>query len=107
MTDPESYQIWFIRELFRALNDGSRAIGNLPARKHAYESAGISCDPELLKAFVAEEQHRIDNQETTYNQAFDCLYGENAAWRRYPNGKRQRGKSSKPSTMPMSTGSTA
>lgn len=77
---PESYQIWFIRELFRALNDGSQAIGNLPARKHAYESAGISCDPELLKAFVAEEQYRIDNRETTYNQAFDRLYGENAAW---------------------------
>lgn len=77
---PESYQIWFIRELFRALNDGSQAIGNLPARKHAYESAGVSCDPELLKAFVAEEQRRIDNRETTYNQAFDRLYGENAAW---------------------------
>lgn len=77
---PESYQIWFIRELFRALNDGSQAIGNLPARKHAYESAGISCDPELLKAFVAEEQRRIDNRETMYNQAFDRLYGENAAW---------------------------
>ncbi len=77
---PESYQIWFIRELFRALNDGSQAIGNLLARKHAYESAGISCDPELLKAFVAEEQRRIDNRETTYNQAFDRLYGENAAW---------------------------
>lgn len=77
---PESYQIWFIRELFRALNDGSQTIENLPARKHAYESAGISCDPELLKAFVAEEQRRIDNRETTYNQAFDRLYGENAAW---------------------------
>lgn len=77
---PESYQIWFIRELFRALNDGSRALENLPARKHAYESAGISCDPELLKAFVAEEQRRIDNRETTYNQAFDRLYGKNAAW---------------------------
>lgn len=77
---PESYQIWFIRELFRALNDGSQAIENLPARKHAYESAGISCDPELLKAFVAEEQRRIDNREATYNQAFDRLYGENAAW---------------------------
>ena len=77
---PESYQIWFIRELFRALNDGSQAIGGLPARKHAYESAGISCDPELLKAFVAEEQRCIDNRETTYNQAFDRLYGENAAW---------------------------
>lgn len=77
---PESYQIWFIRELFRALNDGSQTIGNLPARKHAYESAGISCDPEILKAFVAEEQRRIDNRETTYNQAFDRLYGENAAW---------------------------
>lgn len=77
---PESYQIWFIRELFRALNDGSRAHENLPARKRAYESAGISCDPESLKRFVSEEQHRIDNRETTYNQAFDRLYGENDAW---------------------------
>ncbi len=104
---PESYQIWFIRELFRALNDGSRALENLPARKHAYESAGISCDPEPLKAFVAEEQRRIDNRETTYNQAFDRLYGENAAWASVAQWQRQRGKSSKPSTMSMSTGSTA
>lgn len=77
---PESYQIWFIRELFRALNDGSQAHESLPARKRAYESAGISCDPESLKRFVSEEQHRIDNRETTYNQAFDRLYGENDAW---------------------------
>lgn len=77
---PESYQIWFIRELFRALNDGSRAHESLPARKRTYESAGISCDPESLKRFVSEEQHRIDNRETTYNQAFDRLYGENDAW---------------------------
>lgn len=77
---PESYQIWFIRELFRALNDGSRAHESLPARKRAYESAEISCDPESLKRFVSEEQHRIDNRETTYNQAFDRLYGENDAW---------------------------
>lgn len=77
---PESYQIWFIRELFRALNDGSRAHESLPARKRAYESAGISCNPESLKRFVSEEQHRIDNRETTYNQAFDRLYGENDAW---------------------------
>ena len=104
---PESCQIWFIRELFRALNDGSRALENLPARKHAYESAGISCDPEPLKAFVAEEQRRIDNRETTYNQAFDRLYGENAAWASVAQWQRQRGKSSKPSTMSMSTGSTA
>ena len=76
----ESYQIWFIRELFRALNDGSRAHENLPARKRAYASAGISCDPESLKRFVSEEQHRIDNRETTYNQAFDHLYGESDAW---------------------------
>ena len=77
---PESYQIWFIRELFRALNDGSRAHEILPARKRTYESTGISCDPESLKRFVSEEQHRIDNRETTYNQAFDRLYGENDAW---------------------------
>lgn len=104
---PENYQIWFIRELFRALNDGSRALENLPARKHAYELAGISCDPEPLKAFVAEEQRRIDNRETTYNQPSTVSTAKMLRGHRWPNGRRQRGKSSKPSTMPMSTGSTA
>ena len=77
---PLGYQIWFIRELFRALNDGNTSIENMPVRRQAYEEAGISCDPEELKSFVAEEQQRIDARESSYNQAFDRLYGASEAW---------------------------
>lgn len=77
---PESYQVWFIRELFRALNDGAHSLQNAPERIRRYQDAGISCDPDALKSFVAEEQERVDSLESSYNQAFDRLYGTNAAW---------------------------
>ena len=77
---PPAYQIWFIRELFRALNDGAQAWENVPARKNAYENAGIASSPEELKRFVAEEQRLVDARKATYNQAFDRLYATSAAW---------------------------
>lgn len=77
---PECYQIWFIRELFRALNDGSASAAAMPARRRAYEKLGLSSDPGMLKEFVAEEQQRIDARESSYNQAFDRLYGASEAW---------------------------
>ena len=78
---PESYQIWFIRELFRALNDGGESASNMPKRRRAYESLGLSSSPDTLKKFVSEEQLRIDSHESSYNQAFDRLYGTSQAWR--------------------------
>lgn len=77
---PTAYQIWFVRELFRALNDGATAQENVPNRRALYEQAGISSDPETLIAQTASLQERISNQELTYNQAFDKHYGESSAW---------------------------
>ena len=79
---PMPYQIWFIRELFRALNDGSASASNMPSRIKAYEELGLSSNPEVLKELVAEEQKRIDSRVSSYNQAFDRLYGASQAWQR-------------------------
>lgn len=77
---PQAYQVWFIRELFRALNDGAKAWENATERKRTYEQAGISCNVEELRQFVSDEQRNIDKRKATYNQAFDRLYGKNKAW---------------------------
>ncbi len=75
-----SYQIWFVRELFRALNDGSAAQKEVPLRRARYEEAGLSSDPKTLIQQTNDLQKRIFNQELTYNQAFDLHYGTNEAW---------------------------
>lgn len=75
-----AYQIWFVRELFRALNDGSKAQNNITKRRTQYEHAGISSDVATLKKQVAPLQERIANQELSYNQAFDLHYAISEAW---------------------------
>lgn len=78
---PLAYQIWFVRELFRALNDGSKAQNNIAERRAQYEHAGISSDVATLKTQVAPLQERIANQELSYNQAFDLHYATSKAWK--------------------------
>lgn len=78
---PLAYQIWFVRELFRALNDGSKAQNNIAERRTQYEHAGISNDVATLKKQVAPLQERIANQELSYNQAFDLHYATSKAWK--------------------------
>lgn len=107
---PEGYQRWFVSELFRALNDDavagvaanpmlarpgiSRAEagrlledapeGALPAgvteRRGRYRACGISVDPGVLAAGVAEEQARVDAREGGYNAAVRRLYGAGTPW---------------------------
>lgn len=71
---PLHYQIWFVRELFRALNDGMAAQNNVAYRREAYLRAGLSNEPEELAAWVAPLQARVNGTTLTYNQAFDQLY---------------------------------
>ncbi len=77
---PTGYQIWFVRELFRALNDGTEGQANVPAIRQRYRQAGISDDPAQLAGEVAAEQARVDCRESSYNQAFDRFYGAHAGW---------------------------
>ena len=75
---PESYQIWYMHELFRALNDvadGTAVERECEARREAYRAAGIACERDELAAQVAPAQARVQAGETTYNQVVRELYG--------------------------------
>lgn len=80
---PESYQIWFIKECFRALNEFGKADDRGEITKR-YDSMreylekknqhGSSSDPEINKKKL--EEHRIEGTslEKTYNQVVSQLY---------------------------------
>ena len=102
---PRSYQIWFMTELFRALNDD--AISGVAAnpmlaepgqdkgavlastedvpegvvrRRVRYRDLGIASDEETLAAFARDAQRAVDAGELRYNQAVTELYGSSNAW---------------------------
>lgn len=78
---PEDYQLWFTRELFRALNDTPKERKRTSETRRAYyEQAGIACDNDTLTDQVEAHQQRIDQGELTYNQAVRDLYGPRSAW---------------------------
>lgn len=77
---PLAYQIWFIKELFRALNDGIDGQNKGKDLHQRYENASISNDPDTLAKQVESLQKRILDQELSYNQAFDLYYGMSASW---------------------------
>lgn len=74
---PETYQIWFMRELFRALNDGG---AHAEERRAFYQSAALPCEPDDCAAFVKRAQNAVFAGELTYNQAWARLYAHNPAW---------------------------
>lgn len=71
---PESYQYWFIKELFRALNVWPNSPNHIQERLNWYTSFGLQNTEETLSSFVAEQQKAIIDDNTTYNQAFHKLY---------------------------------
>ncbi len=89
---PEAYRIWFVRELFRALNDADNAApsNNAPAngfahhteaeRRAFYDALGVSHDPDTLAAACAETQKNVAAGELTHSQAVRRLYFDSPAW---------------------------
>ena len=71
---PESYQYWFIKELFRALNEWPSSPHHIQERLNWYTSFGLQNSDEALSSFVAEHQATIFDDTATYNQAFHKLY---------------------------------
>lgn len=71
---PESYQYWFIKELFRALNDWPNSPSYIQERLNWYTSFGLQNSEEALSSFVAEQQTTVFDDTATYNQAFHKLY---------------------------------
>ena len=78
---PEAYQIWYMHELFRALNDmASEATveHEAEARRRRYRDAGIACERDDLAAWAANAQARVTAGNATYNQTVRELYACNA-----------------------------
>ena len=71
---PESYQYWFIKELFRALNEWPNSPSHIQEHLDWYTSFGLQNTEEALSSFVAEQQAAVFDDTVTYNQAFHRLY---------------------------------
>ena len=71
---PESYQYWFIKELFRALNEWPNSPHHIQERLNWYTSFGLQNSEEALSSFAAEQQAAVFDDTATYNQAFHKLY---------------------------------
>ena len=71
---PESYQYWFIKELFRALNEWPNSPSHIQERLNWYTSFGLQNSEEAVSSFVAEQQAAVFDDAATYNQAFHKLY---------------------------------
>lgn len=71
---PEGYQYWFIKELFRALNEWPNSPSYIQERLDWYTSFGLQNTEEALSSFVAEQQAAIFEDIAAYNQAFHKLY---------------------------------
>jgi len=71
---PEGYQYWFIKELFRALNEWPSSPSHIQERLNWYTSFGLQNSEEALSSFVAEQQAAVFDDTATYNQAFHKLY---------------------------------
>ncbi len=70
----EGYQYWFIKELFRALNEWPSSPQHIQERLDWYTSFGLKNTEEALSSFVAKQQTAVFDDAVTYNQAFHKLY---------------------------------
>ena len=74
---PEAYQVWYMHELFRALNDMScEAVVERESetRREQYRSAGIACERDDLANWAAEAQARVTSGSASYNETVRTLY---------------------------------
>ena len=77
---PVSYQVWFVSELFRALNDGEAAGQAALTRQAQYVDKGLTTDPGSLAELAQPLQKAVDSGALAYNQAWQQLYGPGSVW---------------------------
>ena len=74
---PEAYQIWYMHELFRALNDIScetTVDRESETRRTQYSDAGIACERDDLANWAAKAQARVTTGDASYNETVRSLY---------------------------------
>lgn len=80
---PEGYQIWFVSEMFRALNEYEHGSGQEERRRaDAYRTLGIGNDDEVIEDFIGDLQSRVNEGSLDYNEAFQRLYAADEGWSR-------------------------
>ena len=79
---PEAYQVWFMAELFRALDDDDQAAERRCAELTAfYKSCGLLSDPAELAEQTRPVQEAVTAGSCSYNRAIEQLYASDA-WQR-------------------------
>lgn len=99
---PRGYQVWFIAELFRALNEFEPAVDGVCAstarssddeqprvlarssaeeRGGLYRTLGFPQDGSQFGRAAEDIQRRLDERACSYNQAFSEHYGAGSPWR--------------------------
>lgn len=74
---PEAYQIWYMHELFHALNDmgcETAVERESETRRKQYRDAGIACERDDLANWAAEAQARVTAGDASYNETVRNLY---------------------------------
>ena len=74
---PEAYQIWYMHELFRALNDmgcETAVERESETRRKQYRDTGIACERNDLANWAAEAQARVTAGDASYNETVRNLY---------------------------------
>ncbi len=69
---PESYQLWYVKELFRAVNEfeSERCEGDAPEeRDRRYRTCGLTYDTSEIATRTEALQWKVNNGELSYNQA--------------------------------------
>jgi elongator complex protein 3 len=79
---PDAYQLWFVSEMFRALNelDDAATPARCAERRRLYEDAGIASDPDELARRCASAQQRVNAGEASFNEEVRRLYGTASPW---------------------------
>lgn len=79
---PESYRIWFVTQLFRALNEfgTDEDAREVERRRLRYRDAGLSGDPDENAERTRLLQEKLDAHVLSYNKAFACAYPEGLAF---------------------------
>ena len=75
-----NYQTWFIKELFRALNEAGMHCNEAPSRRALYRLCNIDSRDEVLDEQTRPWQERVNSGELGFNEAIEHLYGANSAW---------------------------
>lgn len=77
---PTGYQVWFVNELFRALNEAPVETDALKERKARYQEAGIDGRDEVLAKQTRDVQAAVNDGVLDFNSAVRQFYGSGSAW---------------------------